>query len=262
MQNRYIGDVGDFGKYGLLQALCTTADGNPKLSLGVVWYLTYPNQQELSRDDGKYRSYLNNPQEFRDCAPELFDQMLIPYNDLTRRNISVIPSLGILPSTTVYYDSPLSFSKMPKIGPKARDTRLEHRRLWFDGAMKAIGQADAVFLDPDNGLQTKSVHPYNDNGPKYVSDEELSTFLKRDDKCLILYQHGWREKQFTAQCLRRVGESCEDRDPFALLYRRGTQRVFVVAPCKRHHAILLERSERFIKSRWKEHFEPRVFRIE
>jgi hypothetical protein len=187
---------------------------------------------------------------------------MLPFKDPTRRNISVIPSLGILPSTTVYYDSPLSFSEMPKIGPKAQDIRLKYRRLWFDGAVKAMRQADVVFLDPDNGLQIKSVQPYGDDGPKYVSNEELSTFLKCNDNCLILYQHGRREKEFIAQCLRRVGEHCGDKDPFALLYRRGTQRAFIVAPCKRHHALLLGRAERFIRSRWKEHFEPQVFRVE
>ena len=34
MQDRYVGDIGDFGKYGLLRALC-----GRDLYLGVVWYL-------------------------------------------------------------------------------------------------------------------------------------------------------------------------------------------------------------------------------
>lgn len=34
MQNRYVGDVGDFGKYTLLNALASSG-----LRLGVVWYL-------------------------------------------------------------------------------------------------------------------------------------------------------------------------------------------------------------------------------
>ena len=261
MQNRYIGDVGDFGKYGLLRALCATTDENSMLSLGIVWYLTCPKRQELTKDDGKHRSYLDKPQKFRGCDSGLFNQMLT-FKDTTRRNVSAIPSLGIFPSTTVYYRSPLSFLEMPKIGPRAHVIRQEHRRLWFNGAVTAMHQADVVFLDPDNGLQIDSVRPYSNDGPKYVSNEELSTFLKCNDKCLILYQHGRHDKEFINQCLRQVGEHYENKDPFALLYRRGTQRAFIVAPCRRHHALLLERAERFIMSRWKEHFEPRVFRIE
>ena len=35
MQNRYTGDIGDFGKLGLLRQL-----GRTGLSIGVNWYLT------------------------------------------------------------------------------------------------------------------------------------------------------------------------------------------------------------------------------
>src|ERR1700684_4163658 len=37
MQDRYVGDVGDFGKFGLLRALCGESHPLP-LKLGVVWY--------------------------------------------------------------------------------------------------------------------------------------------------------------------------------------------------------------------------------
>ena len=42
MQNKYVGDIGDFGKYGLLRALTghqTTSASEPHLTLGIVWYL-------------------------------------------------------------------------------------------------------------------------------------------------------------------------------------------------------------------------------
>ena len=46
MQNRYTADLGDFGKYGLLKALCQSyiEDEEPNLRLGVVWYLV-PHSQ-------------------------------------------------------------------------------------------------------------------------------------------------------------------------------------------------------------------------
>ena len=38
MQDRFVGDIGDFGKYGLLRALTGTyPEAEPRLSLGVVW---------------------------------------------------------------------------------------------------------------------------------------------------------------------------------------------------------------------------------
>lgn len=40
MQDRYAGDVGDFGKFGLLRHLCgvTAQDGQPNLRPGIIWY--------------------------------------------------------------------------------------------------------------------------------------------------------------------------------------------------------------------------------
>ncbi|MBD3413291.1 MAG: hypothetical protein GF421_02535 [Candidatus Aminicenantes bacterium] len=50
MQDRYTGDIGDFGKYGLLRYILDRED----MTLGVNWYLV-PN--EAHNDDGKYNRY-------------------------------------------------------------------------------------------------------------------------------------------------------------------------------------------------------------
>ena len=58
MQNRYVGDIGDFGKYGLLRSLCGVSEilnSHHSPRLGVVWYL-YPDESHDS--DGKYTGYL------------------------------------------------------------------------------------------------------------------------------------------------------------------------------------------------------------
>jgi hypothetical protein len=108
----------------------------------IVWYLTCPTPTELGKNkgDGKHRSYLGKEQEYRVYDKKLFDK-LRPFqmNDPSRQ-ISVIPSFGIFPSTTVYYDSVLSFSKLPKIGPIAREIRLRYRTDWFAGAKKESHQ--------------------------------------------------------------------------------------------------------------------------
>ena len=73
MQNRYTGDVGDFGKYGLLRALCLPeGDRGPALRLGVVWYLT---SDESHNNDGRHIGYLEptpkNAKTLRVCDPSL-----------------------------------------------------------------------------------------------------------------------------------------------------------------------------------------------
>jgi hypothetical protein len=74
MQNRYVGDVGDFGKYGLLKSLCTANRTNSSnLTLGVIWYLV---PDESHNDDGMRTKYLNlnkSDNKFRKCDPHLYD---------------------------------------------------------------------------------------------------------------------------------------------------------------------------------------------
>jgi hypothetical protein len=53
MQDRYAGDIGDFGKFGLLKALEQTG-----LSVGINWYWTEPKRKEIWQEDGKYRMVL------------------------------------------------------------------------------------------------------------------------------------------------------------------------------------------------------------
>ena len=52
MQDRYTGDIGDFGKLGLLRILQSRS-----LTIGVNWYLT---PDEDHNDDGKHTKYLKD----------------------------------------------------------------------------------------------------------------------------------------------------------------------------------------------------------
>ena len=62
MQNRYSGDVGDFGKLGLLRFL-----EKQGLKIGVNWYLT---DDETHNADGKFIEYTSN-KAFAECDDEL-----------------------------------------------------------------------------------------------------------------------------------------------------------------------------------------------
>ena len=66
MQNRYFGDVGDFGKYGLLRKI-----NNKGLKLGVNWYLV---KDEGHNDDGKHITYLQKS-DYALCDLKLFEKL-------------------------------------------------------------------------------------------------------------------------------------------------------------------------------------------
>ncbi len=52
MRDNYVGDIGDYYKYDLLQQL---SGNNPTLRLGVAWYL-YPDP--CNPNDGRHTAYL------------------------------------------------------------------------------------------------------------------------------------------------------------------------------------------------------------
>ena len=73
MQDRYVGDVGDYLKLGLLRWL---TNATPALRLGVVWYRT-PNEEHNA--DGKHIAYLRSDHSaartLRPLDPDLYDRL-------------------------------------------------------------------------------------------------------------------------------------------------------------------------------------------
>jgi hypothetical protein len=70
VKNQYLGDIGDFGKFGLLRALVGVS--NQPLSLGIVWYLTH---DEPYNTCGRFLTYLEQPERYRHLDSELFDAL-------------------------------------------------------------------------------------------------------------------------------------------------------------------------------------------
>lgn len=136
MQDRYVGDIGDYFKYGLLRAL------SPSRRLGVAWYL-YPD--EGHNRDGKHVSYLKKPLIWRKYDPELFD-VLKNLVEVKNRSVASVQKSGILGSV-LFSDNIL------EVGSKFNYAqRVAWRRAWVNQTLKDLKTCDLVFADPDNGL--------------------------------------------------------------------------------------------------------------
>lgn len=258
MQNRYIGDLGDFGKYALLKALCLGNNKGRTLNLGVIWYLV---PDESHNEDGKHIRYLqetpSNIQRFRNLDPLLYDTLGKIVNK-GERNIKSIKENRILPSNTIFYEEPLTFKGMPNNSPRARQARQEYRDKWVHNAMEATKGCDIIFVDPDNGLKVKSVKRHHKIGPKYVFYEELLPYIKRGQS-LIIYHHlcrnGTAEEQIKER-LYQIKKELDVEDVFGMLYKRGTLRIFFVVPSDGNYDLLFMRSKYLIQETlWKEHFD-------
>jgi len=147
MQDRYAGDVGDFGKLGLLRHLTA---GTPPLRLGVLWYRVY---DESHNNDGRHTSYLTSDAkqhaDLRACDPALATARasLVASG---QRPISDLERAANLPPSTRFHSTPLDLA-----GTAVAD-RPSTREAWFTTALTAMQDTDIVFLDPDNGLETRS----------------------------------------------------------------------------------------------------------
>jgi hypothetical protein len=174
MQDKYAGDVGDFGKFILLKAVLK--NGPPLCRLGVNWYNV--NGQNERNNDGRHTHYLTatgtKADAFRSCDPALYDTLR---NVVLRgkRSIATLERAGVLPRSTLYYN-------------RTTPTGCGNRKLWFQSSLESLAGADALFLDPDNGLAPETVESHSSRAIKYTLPEEIRTYFSRFP-LLIVYNH-------------------------------------------------------------------------
>ncbi len=227
MQNRYAGDVGDFGKFALLRNVFVT-DGN---KIGVIWY-KFPDESHNS--DGLHVGYLENP-AYKACDEVLIKKLAEVVD--ADRSVSKLESVRLLPENTVYFSRELNFHlKHPGQTRHARSLRKNKRIGWIGDAAKAVSACNIVFLDPDNGLEIPSVpNQYQTKSGKYAYYSEVELLFRNKDACVI-YHHLNRNLTHSEQIKLRAGELkdriASDGAVFALRFQPFSPRAFFVCATK------------------------------
>ena len=227
MQNAYVGDIGDYGKYGLLRVLAGHG-----LQLGVNWYAVVP-QRSRKQEDGKFIQYLQFPEKYRHYDPELFDALERAVNRENSRTLAQIESMRLFPAQ--FYSVPL--------------TRL--REGWHRQALEKLAGAELVFLDPDNGLETERMRQSGKTTEKHVRMEELTDYYLRGQS-VVLYQH---RPQMTPkeQCIQSVLDMQRRYlhvDQIRILeFPRYTNRFYFFF-LHRAHILPVERTCRYMGKHW------------
>ena len=230
MQDKYVGDIGDFGKYALLSFIQKKTD----LSLGIIWYLVNPDHtdREHQANDGKHISYLGingkPDKKLQDMEPVLFDRLRSIVEE-KRRKVQFIMDDKILGLNATFFDALVSIS------PANKGVRND----WVKHAIKAVEGKEVIFLDPDNGLANGETCSGCKLDAKYVFRSELDEFWGDGRRVVVLYHHPNRSEKNVDHDMQidNLVKSLEERPALKkakvlpLRYRRGTSRVyFVIVP--------------------------------
>ena|SRR5665213_2628648 len=173
MQNRYVGDIGDYVKLAILRSL------SPGFQIGVAWWL-YPDESHNS--DGAHVDYLRYPDRWRNLDPELFDGLKGIVTS-KRRHVSALEML--LPGAAFATDI------FPQENTPNR--RIAARDAWLSSVKDKLRSTNLVFIDPDNGIQTLRFSAGQKRAGKSVSFRELLE-LGAHGRPLLVYHHQTRRK--------------------------------------------------------------------
>jgi hypothetical protein len=185
MQDRYVADVGDFGKFQLFRYLFnhreSPLDGK---ALAQIWFMHQGEGEE--NNDGRHIDYF----ERVTGSDEYLEYSLMDVLMRGKREVQELESLKLLKNAIFYYEEV----------PKA----LEDRYLWLNSALTFASRSQIVAVAPDNGMALKcnraqkdfdlltlSEHYTQKVSPhKYIFSDEISYFYKLPylEVCIV-YQH-------------------------------------------------------------------------
>jgi hypothetical protein len=246
MQDRFACDIGDYGKFSLLKALV----GN-ELRLGVVWYLN-PRDAEVG---GGHVGYLCDPDQYQRFDPSVYD-VLRRLNTDGERNLRAMQREAgrdgnVLPRTTLFYEKPVLSPEWEELkGAQLRGRLCEWRIEWHAGAVRAMRDAQVVFLDPDNGLMDASprhgrpFRRYRETigGAAYAFLDELHPYCCRGQS-LVVYHHLGRHipvREQVRRWLERLHRTLGGSRPTALVLKRFGYRAYFIIPAARNRRTIHE----------------------
>ncbi len=203
MQNKYIGDPGDFAKFLLLKSIIRKGE-----SLGVNWYLV-PDE---TNNDGNI--ILKN--ELRLIDEILFDKLSILRQT---KSITEVENAGLIGSEAEikYHSEILSIAS---------------RTEWFKNSFAKLIGNRFIFCDPDNGIEVASYKASHPKTIKYITLEEIKSYYD-SNATVIVYQHGNRNGDLIKQQLSKKLQISErlqiPTDSIKAIYcGNGTPRFFFI----------------------------------
>lgn len=185
MQDKYVADVGDFGKFQLFRYLFNHKESPMHgKALAQIWYMHEGDGEE--NNDGRHINYFERMMGSDSYLEDSLLSLIIG----DKRAVRELESLKLLPNAKFFYE------KVP--------SALEERYLWLNKALTFSNKVQVVAVAPDNGMAlkcnraeqrfefltlekhySKKTYPH-----KYIFADEVNYFyrLPHVEVCIV-YQH-------------------------------------------------------------------------
>jgi hypothetical protein len=185
MQDKYVGDIGDFGKFQLFRYLFNHKESPMHgKALAQIWYM-HEGEGEKN-NDGRHIDYF---ERMMGCDKDLEDSLLSLIIK-GKREVTELESMKLLQNAKFFYE------KVPRA--------LEDRYHWLNMALTFSHKVQVVAVAPDNGMAlkcnrgaqrfefltleahyTKKMYPH-----KYIFADEVSHFYRLPHlEVCVVYQH-------------------------------------------------------------------------
>ncbi len=185
MQDKYVGDVGDFGKFQLFRYLFnhpeSPFDGK---KLAQIWFMHEGEGEQ--NNDGSHIDYF----ERMSGTDAYLEDSLMSLLMRNRREVEELERLKLLPNAAFFYE------KVPKA--------YEDRQQWLQQALWFAHKSDVVAVAPDNGMALRCLRSEGHFVPltlekdyrqkvypqKYIFADEIGRFFKLPSvEVVVVYQH-------------------------------------------------------------------------
>lgn len=229
MQDAYVGDIGDYGKYGLLRNISNTS-----LYLAINWYRVKPIKVNKQKD-GKFIDYLTQPEIYRKYDSELFDELFRIVIKEQQRKVEEVEAIDI--GVTCFFSEEIP----------------ERREMWHNQGLSKTQKADIVFLDPDTGLATRKMMEDGSYSEKHVLWNELKDYYDRNQSVILYQQRPQRKKgEVVIEEITEFNRSYLMADfLFGLEFPKFTNRYYFFF-CHNEHANELKRVIDYMDINWQD----------
>lgn len=215
MKNQYFGDINDYKKYSLLRLL----SGQGRIETAICWVLT----EDDDRTDGRRIRYLEQPDRWQSYDPVLYEYLREQVLERRTRNVRAVENAGLFANFRFY--------------SRIIQDEIGLREEFFNDFLEFARGAHLVFLDPDNGLEVKSIVRGRKASSKYIYWDEVQAIYDAGHS-LLIYQHfprrprrpfiqGIINKIATIAPIRRLFYYCTKFVVFFLVPQREHEEFFI-----------------------------------